>query len=237
MGLIRKITSVSSLGAVDFKSDKERTATYTKQTRNELRKLNQGSSTGDTSLNTPWSPGQIEMSATDAESQLQLLLSQRKFEEYKGYGGLVKLVGNALVITRKGPISRLQKIADGEYQIEFDSIQGVVSQDPNLSTNGLLVVISLTIDIPQNRVLFTNQHKKEYIELLQILRAVAEVNHWTLVEQMIKKMREEKALQQSVQTVDSEVSSRLETLTDLLGKGLISNEEFQVKRSAILDGI
>ena len=237
MGLIRKITSVSSLGAVDFKSDKERTATYTKQTRNELRKLNQGSSTGNTSPDTPWSPGQVEMSAADAESELQLLLSQRKFEEYKGYGGLVKLVGNALIITRKGPISRLQKIADGEYEIEFDSIQGVVNQDPNISTNGLLVVISLTIDIPQNRVLFTNQHKKEYAELLQILRVVAEVNHWTLVEQMIKKKREEKALLQSEQTVESEVSSRLETLTDLLGKGLISNEEFQVKRSAILDGI
>ena len=233
MGLIRKITSVSSLGAVDFKSDKERTATYTKQTRNELRKLNQVSSTGNTPLDTPWSPGQVEMSATDAESELQLLLSQRKFEEYKGYGGLVKLVGNALVITRKGPISRLLKIADGEYQIEFDSIQGVVNQDPNLSTNGWLVIISPTIQIPQNRVLFTNQHKKEYAELLQILRAVAEVNYWTLVGQM----REEKALLQSEQAVESEVSSRLETLTDLLGKGLISNEEFQVKRSEILNGI
>ena len=50
-------------------------------------------------------------------------------------------------------------------------------------------------------------------------------------------MREEKALLQSEQAVESEVSSRLETLTDLLGKGLISNEEFQVKRSEILNGI
>jgi hypothetical protein len=233
MGLIRKITSVSSLGAVDFKSDKERTATYTKQTRNELRKLNQGSSTGNTSVNTPWTPGKVEMSATDAESELQLLLSQRKFEEYKGYGGLVKLVGSALVITRKGPISRLQKITDGEYKIEFDSIQGVVNQDPNLSANGWLVVVSPTIHIPENRVLFTNQHKKEYVELLQILRAVAEVNYWTLIEQM----REKKALLQSEQTVESEVSSRLEMLNDLLGKGLISDDEFQVKRSAILEGI
>jgi hypothetical protein len=92
LGLIRKITSASSLGAVDFKSDKERTATYTKQTRNELRKLNQGSSAGNHSLASPWSPGQVEMSAADAESELQLLLSQRKFKEYKGHGGLVKLV-------------------------------------------------------------------------------------------------------------------------------------------------
>ncbi len=72
MGLIRKITSVSSLGAVDFKSDKERIATHTKQTRNELRKLNQDSSTGNPSLTSPWSPGQVEMSAADAESELQI---------------------------------------------------------------------------------------------------------------------------------------------------------------------
>jgi histidine ammonia-lyase len=38
MGLFRKLTSVSTLGAVDFKSDKERTASYTKATRNEARK-------------------------------------------------------------------------------------------------------------------------------------------------------------------------------------------------------
>jgi hypothetical protein len=37
MGLFRKITSVSSLGAVDFRSDKERIARYAKQTRNLQR--------------------------------------------------------------------------------------------------------------------------------------------------------------------------------------------------------
>jgi hypothetical protein len=31
MGLIRKVASVSTLGAVDFRSDKERTARYTKK--------------------------------------------------------------------------------------------------------------------------------------------------------------------------------------------------------------
>jgi hypothetical protein len=233
MGLIRKITSVSSLGAVDFKSDKERIATYTKQTRNELRKLNQDSSTGNPSLTSPWSPGQVEMSAADAESELQLLLSQRKFNEYKGYGGLVNLVGNALVITRKGPISRLQKITDGEYQIEFDSIYGVVNQDPNLATNGMLVVISPTIDIPQNRVLFTNQHKKEYEELLQILRALSEFNFWSKIED-----GQAKADQlQSEQVAQSDISIRLGTLNDLLEKGLISEDEFKEKRAEMLGGL
>lgn len=37
MGLIRKVTSVSTLGLVDFRSEKERTARYTKQTRNAVR--------------------------------------------------------------------------------------------------------------------------------------------------------------------------------------------------------
>lgn len=37
MGLIRKMASVSTLGAVDFRSDRERTARYTKQTRNAVR--------------------------------------------------------------------------------------------------------------------------------------------------------------------------------------------------------
>lgn len=233
MGLIRKITSVSSLGAVDFKSDKERIATYTKQTRNELRKLNQGTSTGTTSLNAPWSPGRVEMSAADAESELQLLLSQRKFEEYKGYGGLVRLVGNELIITRKGPISRLQKIADGEYQIKFDSIQGVVNQDPNLSTNGMLVVINPTVEHPGNRVLFTNQHKKEYAELLQILRALSEFNFWSKFEEGLANAEQ----LQNQQGIHTDISNRLGTLNDLLGKGLISEDEFKEKRAEILGGL
>jgi hypothetical protein len=38
MGAIRKLTSMSSLGLVDFRSDKERTAAYTKGARKEARK-------------------------------------------------------------------------------------------------------------------------------------------------------------------------------------------------------
>lgn len=37
MGLTRKFTSAMTLGAVDFRSDKERTARYTRQTRNAVR--------------------------------------------------------------------------------------------------------------------------------------------------------------------------------------------------------
>lgn len=37
MGLFRKMTSLSTLGAVDFKSDKERTATYTKTAAKQAR--------------------------------------------------------------------------------------------------------------------------------------------------------------------------------------------------------
>jgi hypothetical protein len=38
MGLTRKTLSTFTLGAVDFRSDKQRTARYTKQTRNAARK-------------------------------------------------------------------------------------------------------------------------------------------------------------------------------------------------------
>lgn len=38
MGLIRKALSVSTLGAVDFRSDKERAAAYAKGTRRAARK-------------------------------------------------------------------------------------------------------------------------------------------------------------------------------------------------------
>lgn len=38
MGLFRKITSVSTLGAVDFRSDKERTAAYTRRSAREARR-------------------------------------------------------------------------------------------------------------------------------------------------------------------------------------------------------
>ncbi len=37
VGLIRKTMSISTLGLVDFRSDKERTARYTRQTRNATR--------------------------------------------------------------------------------------------------------------------------------------------------------------------------------------------------------
>jgi hypothetical protein len=37
MGLFRKMTSVSTLGAVDFRSDKERTAKYTKKSMREAK--------------------------------------------------------------------------------------------------------------------------------------------------------------------------------------------------------
>jgi type II secretory pathway pseudopilin PulG len=37
VGIIRKTMSVSTLGLVDFRSDKERTARYTRQTRNAAR--------------------------------------------------------------------------------------------------------------------------------------------------------------------------------------------------------
>lgn len=38
MGLLRKATSVSTLGAVNYRSNGEKTARYAKQSRNELRK-------------------------------------------------------------------------------------------------------------------------------------------------------------------------------------------------------
>ena len=37
MGIFRKVTSVGTFGLVDFRSDKERTARYTRQTRNASR--------------------------------------------------------------------------------------------------------------------------------------------------------------------------------------------------------
>jgi hypothetical protein len=37
MGLFRKITSVSTMGAVHYRTPEERTAHYTKQIRNEIR--------------------------------------------------------------------------------------------------------------------------------------------------------------------------------------------------------
>jgi hypothetical protein len=37
VGLFRKMTSLSTLGAVDFKSDKERTASYTKAAAKEAK--------------------------------------------------------------------------------------------------------------------------------------------------------------------------------------------------------
>lgn len=40
MGLFRKITSIGTVGLVDFRSDKERTAAYTRSTRNAARKQN-----------------------------------------------------------------------------------------------------------------------------------------------------------------------------------------------------
>lgn len=38
VGLFRKMTSVSTLGMVDFRSDKERTAAYTKAAKKEAKK-------------------------------------------------------------------------------------------------------------------------------------------------------------------------------------------------------
>src|SRR3954453_4643720 len=59
MGLIRKMMSVSSFGAVDFRSDKERTAAYTKAAMKEARK-------------------QTELQRQQAAQQAQhLLLAQR----------------------------------------------------------------------------------------------------------------------------------------------------------------
>lgn len=42
MGVFRKITSISTLGLVDFRSDKERVARYARQTRNAVRAQSQG---------------------------------------------------------------------------------------------------------------------------------------------------------------------------------------------------
>ncbi|MGL5909417.1 MAG: hypothetical protein ACRCZP_05405 [Phycicoccus sp.] len=38
MGITRKSLSILTLGAIDFRSDKERIALYARQTRNEARK-------------------------------------------------------------------------------------------------------------------------------------------------------------------------------------------------------
>lgn len=38
MGIIRKTVSLSTLGLVDFRSDRERTAKYTREARNEARR-------------------------------------------------------------------------------------------------------------------------------------------------------------------------------------------------------
>lgn len=41
MGLTRKVASAMSFGVIDWRSDKERIARYTKQTRNATRKASQ----------------------------------------------------------------------------------------------------------------------------------------------------------------------------------------------------
>ncbi|WP_159011693.1 hypothetical protein [Streptomyces sp. NRRL F-5123] len=38
MGMTRKLLSISTLGLIDFRSDKERTAAYTKATKRQAKK-------------------------------------------------------------------------------------------------------------------------------------------------------------------------------------------------------
>src|SRR4051812_12233546 len=58
MGLFRKTLSLSTFGAVDFRSDKERAARYGKQGRNELRKqtelLESRAAPGDAHIGNGW---------------------------------------------------------------------------------------------------------------------------------------------------------------------------------------
>lgn len=48
MGMIRKTLSVSTFGLIDFRSDKERTARYARQTRNAARKVARHGANGAT---------------------------------------------------------------------------------------------------------------------------------------------------------------------------------------------
>jgi len=70
MGIIRKTMSMGSLGAVDYRSDKERTAAYTKGTRKEAKK--------QTKIMNEQTKRQAEHDAAMAKKQTEIMEEQAR---------------------------------------------------------------------------------------------------------------------------------------------------------------
>lgn len=243
MGLFRKVTSVSTGGLVDFRSDKERTARYTKQTRNELKKLNEsvGGNAGSNTSDPPiWSPGYAGLDLDTAKANLARFLNSRQSQEYKGYGSRVTVDNIAVVIELKNVAAKLQKITPGEHVYELKSLMSVIHQEANMATNGHLQLVFPPKDgipsPPSAQVFFTFQHRKEFAELLNILRATCEVNHLENIQTLITEGKSN-AVHYSPAQGPADVAERLTKLTQLHADGLITDEEFQAKRSSLLEEI
>jgi ribosomal protein L7/L12 len=92
MGLIRKMMSVSSMGAVDFRSDKERTAAYTKAAMKEAKK-------------------QTELQRQQAAQQAQHLLLAQGDVEYPAHQTAVEQ-GEFGVILMAAGVRKIQVIKE-----------------------------------------------------------------------------------------------------------------------------
>lgn len=120
----------------------------------------------------------------EAIEELAKLMTNRKFEVYKGWTGSVSLFDNRIEVLREGLIAKMGGQEPGVRAVEFASIVGVYQKAPTVFTNGYIKFLVLgeannqdqkLVPTDRNAIMFTYQHRKEQDELFTILEQISNI--------------------------------------------------------------
>lgn len=120
----------------------------------------------------------------EAIEELAKLMTNRKFETYKGYNGSVCIFGDRIEVHREGLVARIGSHEVGVRAINFTSIVGVYQKAPTVFANGYIKFLVFgeannqdqkLVPTDRNAILFTYQHRKEQDELGAILEQISNI--------------------------------------------------------------
>jgi len=121
----------------------------------------------------------------EAIEEFAKLMTNRKFEVYKGYNGSVSLFDNRIEVLREDRVAKFAAQEPGVRAIEFASIVGVYQMAPTVFVNGYIKFLVLgdlnnrdqkLVPTDRNAVMFTHRHRKELDELFAILEQVSNIS-------------------------------------------------------------
>jgi ribosomal protein L7/L12 len=141
-------------------------------------------SIGDVKIKNEFPKYVPSLTKDEAIEELAKLMTNRKFEVYKGWTGSVSLFDNRIEVLREGLVAKMGGQQPGVRAIEFASIVGVYQKAPTVFANGYIKFLVLgeannqdqkLVPTDRNAIMFTYQHRKEQDELFTILEQISNI--------------------------------------------------------------